>query len=84
MPWIPDSRYCIPVFVGGTWILDSNRQRDSGFLKLYSGFQRPGFQIPRQKFAKFRIPQAKVFRITLHGARNRQDSGSENVSKKLK
>ena len=23
--WIPDSRYCIPVFVSGTWILDSNR-----------------------------------------------------------
>ena len=21
-PWIPDSRYCIPDFVGGTWILD--------------------------------------------------------------
>ena len=23
--WIPDSRYWIPVFVRGTWILDSNR-----------------------------------------------------------
>ena len=23
--WIPDSRYCIPVFVGGTWVLDFNR-----------------------------------------------------------
>ena len=53
---------------------------DCGFLELYSGFQSPGFRIPRQKFAGFRIPRAKIFRIALHGARNRQDSGSENVS----
>ena len=25
LPRIPDSRYWIPVFVSGTWILDSNR-----------------------------------------------------------
>ena len=25
-------------FVGGTWIPDSNRKRDSGFLELNSGF----------------------------------------------
>ena len=24
-PWMPDCRYWIPVFVSGTWILDSNR-----------------------------------------------------------
>ena len=27
--------------VCGTWIPDSNRQWDSGFLELYSGFQSP-------------------------------------------
>ena len=35
-PWqssILDRRYWIPIFVSGTWILDS------GFLELYSGFQ---------------------------------------------
>ena len=37
-------------FVSGTWILDFNRQWDSGFLELYSWFQSPGFQIPQQKF----------------------------------
>ena len=26
----------------GTWILDSNRLWDSGFLELYSRFQSPG------------------------------------------
>ena len=40
-------RYSIPVSDSGTWILDSNRQWDSGFLELYSGFQRPGFRIPQ-------------------------------------
>ena len=33
----------------GIWILDSNCQRDSGFLELVSGFQSPGFQIPQEK-----------------------------------
>ena len=35
--WIPDFRYCIPVFaiVSGTWILDFNRSWDSGFPELY-------------------------------------------------
>ena len=45
MLWIPDSRYRIPVFVS-RWILDSNRQWDSGFLELYSGLQMLGFRIP--------------------------------------
>ena len=40
------------VFVSGTWILDSNRHRDSGFLKRYFGFQSPGFR--KQKFPEFR------------------------------
>ena len=52
---IPDSRYWIPVFVSGTWILDSNRLWDSEFLELYSGFHSsPGFRIPRAKI--YRIP----------------------------
>ena len=48
MQWSPDCYYWIPVFVSGTWILDSNRQLDSGFLQLYSGFHK-------QKFPGFRI-----------------------------
>ena len=36
--WIPDSRYWMPVFVSGAWILDSNRWWDSGFLEWYCGF----------------------------------------------
>ena len=44
-PWIPDFRYWFPVFVNGIWILNSNRQWDSGFLELSSGFQSPGFRI---------------------------------------
>ena len=48
-PRIPDCSYWIPVFAMGTWILDSNRLWDSGFLELYSEFQGP---------AKFsRIPE---------------------------
>ena len=58
--WIPDSTHWIPVFVSGTWILDSNRKWDSGFLELYSGFQRPGFSIPQEEFRKFWIPYAKI------------------------
>ena len=37
----------------GTWIPDSNRWGDSGFLELYSRFQSPRFQIPQAIF--FRI-----------------------------
>ena len=48
-PWIPDYRCWIPVLVIGTRILDSNRYWDSGFLELYSGFQSPGFRVPRAK-----------------------------------
>ena len=41
-------RYSIPVSDSGTWILDSNRQWDSGFLELNSGFidRDLGFQKP--------------------------------------
>ena len=51
--WIQDSLgFLIPgtgfqIFVSGTGILDSSRLWDSGILKLYSGFQIPGFRIPR-------------------------------------
>ena len=38
--------YRIPVFVSGTWILDSNRLWDPRFLELFSGLQSPGFRIP--------------------------------------
>ena len=50
MQWIPYSRHWIPVFVNGTWILDSNHQWNSGFLELYSGFQSPAFPLPQAKF----------------------------------
>ena len=40
-----------PVFVSGTWILDSNRSWDSGFLEVYSRFQSPGFQISQAKIS---------------------------------
>ena len=49
--WIPGTVF--HVFVSGTWILDINRQWDSGFLELYSEFHGP----------RFRNPQAKRFRI---------------------
>ena len=48
-----------PAFVCGIQILDSNRQWDSRFLELYSGFQSPGFQIPQTKIywiSKSRFP----------------------------
>ena len=32
-----------------TWIPDSNRWQDSGFLEQDSGFQSPRFQIPKPK-----------------------------------
>ena len=43
-----------PVFVSGTWILDSNGSWDSGFLEVYSRFQSQGFQISQEKFPGFR------------------------------
>ena len=43
------------------WNLDSGFQ--SGFLKLYRGFQSPGFRIPQDKLPGFWIPQAKISRI---------------------
>ena len=54
MQWIPDSRYCIQVFVGKTWILDFNCERDTGFLEQYSGFQSLRFRVPRAQYS--RIP----------------------------
>ena len=37
-------------FVSKIWILDSSRWWDSGFFELYSGLQRPGFQILRANY----------------------------------
>ena len=51
-----DSRCWISVFVSITWILDSNRQQDSKFLQLNSGFQSMVFRIPQQKFRGFWDP----------------------------
>ena len=49
--WIPRRGFRIPAtgfqsFLVEPWILDSNRQWDSGLLEMYSGFQSRGFQIP--------------------------------------
>ena len=44
------------LFVSGTWILDSNRHQDSGFLELYPGIQSPGFRIPQTQIS--RIPES--------------------------
>ena len=61
--WIPHSGFRIlgngfQIFVNATWIPDSNRWRNSGFLELYEGFK--GSQ-------GFRIPQAKMSRILESG-----------------
>ena len=57
IPWIVDSGCWI---FSGTWILDSMPQWDFGVLELYSGFQSPGFRIPRakykQEFLRFQNP----------------------------
>ena len=42
----------MPVFVSGTWILDSDLSWDSGFFELYSRFQSPEFQIPQAKISR--------------------------------
>ena len=54
--WLLDSglQFFFPVFVNGTWIPDSNRQWDSGFLELNYGFQNPESRIPQAKFSGFR------------------------------
>ena len=46
-PWIRDS-------VSETYSPESNRYYDSGFLKLYSLFQIPGFRIPQAKISGIR------------------------------
>ena len=48
--WIPH------FFKIGTWISDSNRLWDSGFIELDSGFQSPGFGITQTNL--FRIPDS--------------------------
>ena len=58
---VVDSGFRIPItgfqiFFSWTWIQDSNRLWDSGFLELFSGFQGPGFRIPRAKISQ--IPES--------------------------
>ena len=56
--WIPHRGFRIlgngfQIFVNATWIPDSTRQRNSGFLELYSGFQESqGFWIPQTKMSR--------------------------------
>ena len=70
---VVDSGFRIP----GTWILDSWSVKFGfpipivtewffGFLELYSGFQIPGFWIPEARM--FRIPLHGVKRLTLNNA----------------
>ena len=61
IPWIVDSGCWIPVFFSGTWILDSMPQWDFGVLQLYSGFQSPGFRLPRAKFSRILHSTSKEF-----------------------
>ena len=56
------------------WILDSNLKWDSGFLKLYSGFQSPGFQIPQAKSPEFQNPGSLSWG-ELWGLANYSDAG---------
>ena len=49
-------------FVRRTWIADSYRYWNCGFLELYSRFQSPGFSIPQQNLLDIGIPQAKISR----------------------
>ena len=69
--WIPHHRFQIPSsrsLIRRTWIRDSNRQWESGFLELYFRFQSQGFRILQTKISGnripdsgFWIPQAKIF-----------------------
>ena len=55
--WISGFQYWIPHFFKiGTWISDSNRLWDSGFIELDSGFQSPGFRITQTNL--FRTPDS--------------------------
>ena len=56
---IPYSRHWIPIFASGTWILDSVSFIDIPDSKA----QGSRFQ----DFLRFRIPQAKIFRIPEFG-----------------
>ena len=50
-PLIPDSRYSIPAFVSGTWILDS--KCDSGFLSCILDSEAQDSEFHKQKFPGF-------------------------------
>ena len=82
---IPDSSTGFRIRVIGTWILDSNRLRDFGFLKLYSGFQSPGFRIPQSKISPIPDSTSKNFsdsgiRITLHGLKSLLILSTQTIS----
>ena len=53
------------LLVSGTWLPDSNRYRDSGFLKLKSEFQSLDCRFHKQIFPRLRILQAKISQNTL-------------------
>ena len=55
------------------WIPDSNRQWDSGFLELYSGFQSPdsGFLSKTLLDSELHKQKFPVFRNPIHGAKSR-------------
>ena len=59
---IPGTRFQSLSLELGFWVLIV-----SGFLKLYSRLQSPGFRISQVKFSGFRIPRAKIFRIPESG-----------------
>ena len=62
---IPDAVLCFRF----QWNLDSGFQPlvGPGLVELYSRFQRLGFRIPIENISGFRIPQAKIFRISESG-----------------
>ena len=59
---IPGTRFQSLSLELGFWVLIV-----SGFLKLYSRLQSPGFRISQVKFSGFRIPRVKIFRIPESG-----------------
>ena len=81
IPWIVDSGCWIPVFFSGTWILDSMPQWDFGVLQLYSGFQSPGFRLPRAKFfPDFAFYKQRISQILESGYPQMGRSTSQTLS----
>ena len=55
-PLIPDSRYSIPAFVSGTWILDS--KCDSGFLSCILDSEAQDSEFHKQNFPGLQKPDS--------------------------